>query len=274
MFLAALVVGLTVPLVFTKQASAAYARCNPDGTGSGGSGSLRCGPANSQEIAALASCGSATNRAGAIWISNNSTSYYAAEVNVANGAVSVPVVIRGSVNNCAGTWSTVTGAKNISSTSGRISGIPDTSSSSPTVLNRGTSPGSPYAWSGQGGSLPATLNVAGLAVAPPYKETITIPLYRCFYDISLQEYGTTCGTAYIPVTIIRDAPPPKVWSISGTTSVAISGDGTASPGNKITWTHKVTNDGPDATTTSISSWSARSDGWSGTRDTGSSSGAK
>ncbi|OYX44161.1 hypothetical protein B7Y94_00265 [Candidatus Saccharibacteria bacterium 32-49-12] len=208
------------------------------------------GAANDSERTAASLCNVA--RRGAIWFSNSSN-YYQDFVSVSATATSVPIYIRGSVYSCGILGYSSTGASNVRAegTNGwRVTGI-----NSSSILNRGSmnaTSSQRYVWSSTGSSLPATLNVSGLApsVTPgvPSQQTITIDLYRCFYSIS-GNYTGDCYSDPVDVTIRREARPYN-WSASATTTTNLS---SAQPGQTINWSHNLRNNGPDLTNRAITS---------------------
>lgn len=155
-------------------------------------------PLNGAEIDAKSLCGN--DRRGAIWFTNSSN-YYSNSVTVSSDQTSVEVYIRGSVYSCAQTPVAHTGATDIVPQGANAWRLTDLQS---TELDRGTVSGD-YNWSSQGGQVVATLNVQGLAtnnIGRSDSQTITIDLYRCFYNYTNSKQGS-CYAQTISITVNR-----------------------------------------------------------------------
>lgn len=224
------------------------------------------GPWNGAEAEAMSLCGSL--RRGAIWFTN-SGNYYGDTVVIEGNDTrnEIPVGIRGSVYSCATGGTAHTGATDVRPegvNAWRLYGL--TSS----TLDRGVVSGARN-WSSQGNQIDATLNISGLATNNNGRDdsaTIQIGIFRCFRNFTTNS-GGECYTQIINVTVIRKAKP-IVWSLSGSSTVrkgtgASSANITATPGDRLTWTHQLRNNGPNATNTNVWSnlgMSGFTNGWS------------
>ena len=222
-------------------------------------------PLNGAEAEARSLCG--TERRGAIWFTN-SGSYYGDTVVVEgnDNRANIPVGIRGSVYSCAQSQSVHTGATSVRADNPeawRLTGL------SGSNLDRGVVSGS-YNWSTQGGQIEAMLNISGIAMnnnGRDDSQTIIVGIYRCFFNYSSGAQGA-CYTQNISVTVIRKSKP-IAWNISASSTVrkgssASSTNITATPGDRLTWTHQLRNNGPNATNQAIYSnigMSGFTNGW-------------
>lgn len=219
-------------------------------------------PLNDAERDAKALCTTTSReRRGAIWFTNSS-SYYSdtVEVDGTYTGDAVDVFIRGSVYSCGQAGEVSTGAIEVApspATSGgqeykRLTGL-DTSE-----LARGTVKGTNN-WSTQGSQIKATLNIKGLAtnnIGKNDSQTITIGIYRCFYNYTIKAKGV-CYTQDIDVKVVRKSQPQK-WTLAGSSQVkagsgAASASVVAAPSTVLTWTHQLKNNGPHNTDKKVTS---------------------
>lgn len=212
------------------------------------------GPWNGAEVEAMSLCGN--ERRGAIWFTNSGGYYGDTVVVEGNDARNdIPVGIRGSVYSCATGGTAHTGAVNVSPDGPNAWRLHSLTSS---TLDRGVVSGARN-WSSQGGQIDATLNISGLATNNNGRDdsaTIQVGIYRCFYNFGSGAQGQ-CYTQIINVTVIRKSKP-IVWSLSASSTVrkgagASSANITATAGDRLTWTHQLRNNGPNATNSNV--WS-------------------
>ena len=213
---------------------------------------------------------------GAIWVTSADTRwYYGSTVSVTDNQTSVAVAIRGSFYSCnyGGTqyvWAEDVRAGRSGDREGSGAALSSTmvangarlTSLSSTWLYRGFT-NAPNNWSNYSYAGPsyanehrveeirATLNVSGVATtgynaSGVAQQSISIPIYRCFFGSanSSGSPGTTgvCYVQIVPVNVQRKQT--IKWTLSPTTTVNKT---TAKPGEVITWTHTVRNNGPTST---------------------------
>ena len=213
---------------------------------------------------------------GAIWVTSADTRwYYGSTVSVTDNQTSVAVAIRGSFYSCnyGGTqyvWAEDVRAGRSGDREGSGAALSSTmvangarlTNLSSTWLYRGFT-NAPNNWSNYSYAGPsyanehrveeirATLNVSGVATtgynaSGVAQQSISIPIYRCFFGSanSSGSPGTTgvCYVQIVPVNVQRKQT--IKWTLSPTTTVNKT---TAKPGEVITWTHTVRNNGPTST---------------------------
>lgn len=196
---------------------------------------------------------------GAIWFNNGSTAgnntggYYTDDVAISGNATSVTVYIRGSACDTGrpsgyGVYAVdIRPAGDATSQRLRLGGTK--------YLFRGNFNG--HTWTTQGSSLAATLNVSGLATnnrGHTDTASITISLGRCYSgsSASIGWNGVPDGRCYydpVKVNITRAANPLE-WTVTPSASIS-SAASVNKPGQTLTWSHTVRNNGPDATTKTL-----------------------
>lgn len=212
-------------------------------------------------------CGNGSGDYGAIWFNNSGSAptndtngYYSGYVYVNASANTVSVTIRGSVVACrSSSWGDRYGT-NVYPTGSNAWRLTGQNSS---VLYRGRMTGGWNQWSTQGGEIRATLNVSGLAtnnVGREDRQTITIGLHRCFSTNGSTHNGSCYSTA-IPVTVVRAAQPIR-WTLTPSVSMT-SAASVNQPGQTLTWSHSIRNNGPDTTNRGIT-YNAQNQGHLGT----------
>ncbi len=216
-----------------------------------------------------------TSMRGALWFNttsgttndtNSETGYYYDKVIVPDTGTdtSVNVWIRGSVFSCRDTSNVDTGVANVGPDPRYSDSVNRLRMTGSIEFHRGFVNGdgnwsgskvdnnSDDIWDGdwadQGGQIPATIDVSNIPMTDNGDGTssgsIDIFLYRCFknYSTGITSTGTGCySDTPVTINVIKTN---NNWNIQ---PESIVDRDTVLPGETVTWTHKVTNLGPNAT---------------------------
>lgn len=213
---------------------------------------------NEPERVAYYTCGG--ENTGTMWFNRQGGAYFTDTVSVGYNETTVPVGLRGSVWPCgnymgnSGVW-----AVNVAPSGGnawRLTGL------SGTTLYRGSFQNNSWAWTTQGGTINATLNLAGIPVnnsQNPVSHSLTVDIYRCYSSNGTGVTGS-CYPTPVPITVVRQGRP-ITWNVAPSTTITSPASVNA-PNQTITWQHRITNSGD--TTNQTITYRSQNQGYLGT----------
>lgn len=194
---------------------------------------------------------------GTVWLSNDGSNYYSEKVSVAGNSTSVTVQIRGAVNSCG--FNDFTDdyyyAANVAPDGASSGKLSIWGGNGQTFYRGMISANTPYnAWTSQGSSLTATLDVSGVAPCTAASGgvatgTTRVGIYRQLRIDWPNTWMGADGTEWIDVSVTRSCP----YNYSLTPNIQVNPRAAEADSN-VTVTRSVSKTGTDTPSTHWEEW--------------------